>query len=369
MAPSSMEKPESSSVEPNVDTSSEKEVTSVTKDDVKAVDANSSMEEDMKTGRFMVQQGFSSFKQGNFDEAIEFLSEGLALMVKHVDQLSEALGPIYLAYGRALMQVAIRNVNAMLVNQAKVPVQAAQEENDSNVQDGKKMIHLPDIIQSGEEEDDEEGEEEEGEGVTAESVEDDFQLAWEIFDVARLIYSKDSSNPKSRQVLADIHVDLGDLQMENDQFLPALGDYQRALEILEEECAGEGRMEEVEGRRARASVQFKIALAHEYNEEAGKAVEPLSSALSHLRSIPADADISDLIQELALKLADIQASLSKAETMRSKIVVEASAGSGGEFRAAEGPVNDLSGLVKKRKAPAVTESDLGEDAAKKSKTE
>lgn len=46
---------------------------------------------------------------------------------------------------------------------------------------------------------------------------DDFAVAWEILDLARVIYSKDDT-PESRQKLADVLLCLGDVSLESGRF-------------------------------------------------------------------------------------------------------------------------------------------------------
>lgn len=317
-----------------------------------------SMQEALLQGKRLTDDGFRAFKQGSLEQAIESFSTGLDLMVPHVGQLAEALGPIYLAYGRALMQQAIENVDAMLVNQSAVPAEAKgalaarQEAEDqattsAAIKEQHKLVDLPDVFAPEEPSGDEE--DSEGEGGPQEE-EDDFQLAWEVLDVARLIYSKQET-PQARQLTADIHMDLGDLQMENEQFKLAIEDYRKAAVLIEGLIAAEAGS--VGLKRALASTQFKLAMAHEYDNDAPAALPPLSSALALLQACLAagpDADLEDLVRELALKTADLKTSMEKAEVLRQKIVVPDD-GEAGFSKPTEGAaVNDLSGLVKKRRA-------------------
>jgi len=321
------------------------------------IDTTMSMEEALKVGKQLASSGFTALKQGSHNTAVNHFSQALDLMVPHVGQMSAALGPIYLAYGRALMQVAVEGMDGLLlVKGAKVPEQKEEEAKDDGDDRGKgKIIDLPDIYEASEEED----QEEEGDESPQEesSVEDDFQLAWEVLDTARLIYANQpATNLQARRILSDIHVDLGDLQMENEQFSGAISDFRKALDILDgfnDEGGNKSIEDEVEGQRARASVWFKVAMAHEYAGELKEAVEPLTTALALLRS----ANVPDLVSELELKLADIQAALDKAVMMKSKIIDDCD-GSAAGFKsvAADVAVNDLSTLVKKRKAPAGEES-------------
>jgi tetratricopeptide (TPR) repeat protein len=178
--------------------------------------------------------------------------------------------------------------------------------------------------------------------------------------MARLIYSKQTS-ATAQQVLSDIYCDLGDLQMENEQFESAIADYMEALDLLQKHES----KDQTAGLRALASVHFKISMAHEYRGDLDAALSPLEMALSHLQSCTSsDAELAELVKELGMKLADIKSSIEKADVLK-KQVVDDSGAAGFKPAAAQGAqVNDLSNLVKKRKAPQASEGEV----AKKSNT-
>lgn len=343
------------------------------------------MEDDLKQGKSISDEAFRAFKQGNFDEAVGLFSDCLDLMVPHVGQMAEALGPIYLAYGRALMQVAIEKQDQLLLNQKAVPEKVQEEEPEQAstsaavVGKKRKLIDLPDIIpdvvvddeddkgkekvsatedakessdNEAEDGDDDDGQADAGE---AEVEEDDFQIAWEILDVARLIYSKQDS-PLAKQVTAEIHVDLGDLQMENEQFEQAISDYHQALAIHESMGDNSNQV-----RRTMASIYFKLALAFEYGNKQEEALMPLQSALGLLSSCLNDSidktgnnntgeskELGGLIDEIKNRIADIQSAMSKSQLLKEKVIQDD--GEAGFVQTmTDAPVNDLSGLVKKRK--------------------
>lgn len=68
---------------------------------------------------------------------------------------------------------------------------------------------MPDFTTKVEEESDEE-EEEEGEGGNAD---EDFETAWDILDVARVIFEK-GEDKDTKLKLADVHLCLGDVSLE-----------------------------------------------------------------------------------------------------------------------------------------------------------
>lgn len=319
------------------------------------------------------------------------------LRVPHVGQLADALGPIYLAYGRALMQVAIEKQDQALLNQKVTPGQSADandEEDEGEEEDGpssmlgkkRKLIDIPDIIPETVEEDDDKGkqkvvshprdednggdqveQEEEAEAndsneaPVVEEEDDDFRLAWEILDVARLIYSR-MDTPLGRQVTADIHMDLGDLQMENEQFDQAISDYHQSLAILS--SSNDPNKGSNEHKRALASVHFKLGIALEYSGKMEDALRPFGEAHALLSTCLADqkekggdpqtpGELDELVTEIGMKIADIRSELEKSASLKAKgVIVEDGDESSPGFKqtlAKDEPVNDLSSLVKKRK--------------------
>lgn len=75
---------------------------------------------------------------------------------------------------------------------------------------------VPDFTAKTEEqvEQDEEDEEDEEEEEGAEgSADDDFETAWDILDVARIIFEK-SEDKDTKLKLADVHLCLGDVSLE-----------------------------------------------------------------------------------------------------------------------------------------------------------
>lgn len=78
------------------------------------------------------------------------------------------------------------------------------------------------------------GEAEDGAGAEddeqdAKNVADDLEVAWEMLEVARVIYSRFSEDPEVEKELAHVYMRLGDLGMESDVFAQARSDYEKSL--------------------------------------------------------------------------------------------------------------------------------------------
>jgi HAT1-interacting factor 1 len=72
---------------------------------------------------------------------------------------------------------------------------------------------MPDFTTKVETADEEDDEEEEEDGEDGEPADDDFETAWDILDVARVIFEK-SEDKDTQLKLADVHLCLGDVSLE-----------------------------------------------------------------------------------------------------------------------------------------------------------
>lgn len=76
---------------------------------------------------------------------------------------------------------------------------------------------MPEFKADTTEQEDDEEEEEEEEEEGGEPTEDDFETAWDILDVARVIFEK-SEDKDTQLKLADVHLCLGDVSLETGKF-------------------------------------------------------------------------------------------------------------------------------------------------------
>jgi len=275
--------------------------------------------------------------------------------VERHGQFARELGPVYIQYGRALLTSGI-NKQDTLLNKGAMPEGILLDEDA--IEDGTKRRKLIELDSDEEEvameEGNAEGEEEE--------EEDDLQLAWEIFDIARIVYSDAASvDAEAKSALAEVYTDLGDVAMETESFSQAASDYWRSIELWRELLAVEFPSKEEKGcERTLASSYFKHAMALEYDNRAAEAVHSLDAASSVLskrlqrlrgedddkgKDAKSDSDeneieeIDGLLNDVKAKIEDVKAAI--LETLKvkdDKSVAEKK----------DGEIKDLSGLVRKR---------------------
>ncbi|KAF9363294.1 hypothetical protein BGX34_004429, partial [Mortierella sp. NVP85] len=134
--------------------------------------------------------------------------------------------------------------------------------------------------------DDEEGDGEEGEGEGAEDAgeggggeeeeQDDFAVAWDVLDLARVLYHRQETE-EALLKLGDVHIALGDVSLESENFDQAATDFREAIKIKE------ARLEPDD--RQLAEAHYKLALALEYSPtESESAPDHIHKATSVLKA-------------------------------------------------------------------------------------
>lgn len=139
------------------------------------------------------------------------------------DDLNPLLAESYARYGSLLLRVAIKNNDQNVLSSTGAGTAEANEALLQAASGNKKKL----IEFSGDEEEEEEAsaedQDQEGEPeAEAADDEDDFTIAWENLDVARLLFEQriNSCNDESEKLalnraLGYVYQDLGDLSLEN----------------------------------------------------------------------------------------------------------------------------------------------------------
>ncbi|KAI8970971.1 hypothetical protein BDB01DRAFT_525430 [Pilobolus umbonatus] len=319
------------------------------------------------------EEGKALFLNGEYESSANKLGEACQLFDELNGVLDPANGDVYFQYGEALLQHAIKQ-NTVLGQQASNNAATIEEQTNkvesSEVQSDNPLIQLNDAPQFVNED---EEEVEEAEEAEEEEEEDDFETAWDILDVARVIYEK-SEDKETRLKLADVHLCLGDISLETEKFNDALTDYKKAIDLKQE------LLEEEDRQLAEAHYKYALALelSSDRTEEAvpelRKAIDVLKKRLAllketdHKREID---EINEIIPDMELKIEELntrQASEKEAEELlKSLLGIQSNPSS----TTTHLPANDLNTLIKRKTETANDLSNLikrkkeGEDASTK----
>lgn len=139
---------------------------------------------------------------------------------------------------------------------------------------------------------------------------DELQLAWESLESARVIFERTGLSKFSSE-LADVHLYLGDINSERDDFASAAEEYKSCIEAL--------HAMPISAQRRLAEAHFKLCLALQFDDQPKAALQHCEYAIAQLQ-----ARIEDLkregsentqaasareLQELELVLDDVNAKL------------------------------------------------------------
>ncbi|KAI9573955.1 hypothetical protein HD554DRAFT_2012297 [Boletus coccyginus] len=180
-----------------------------------------------------------AFALKKYEQAVEHYATALELQTKKYHEDAPEMADLYFSYGKALLENAISQASVL----GKEPEPGPQGEEEKRPGNGP-------ILEFGDEGEGEEEEEEDGtvdllaqsgkepeesddeeEGEDAEP-EDDFNAAWEVFELARSIYEKgNDGDDETKLKLADAYIALGDVSLETEKFDQAITDYSAGLAL------------------------------------------------------------------------------------------------------------------------------------------
>ena len=219
----------------------------------------------MTTTRQQLDEATRLFAHKKFDSASDLLADALETLRGEHGEDAPVLAPVLHQYGRSLLEHIVRVSGALggppeteVPQEGAKTVASTDEKGASSKSLGKRKA-TEEQEERDEKGNEEEGDEEEGdEEEEAAGMEDDLGLAFIVLDLARVIYERilsgegeSSTKDAARKAelvtitgevldqtalsieLADVHNDLGDVGLENENFEQASTDYEEALSILE----------------------------------------------------------------------------------------------------------------------------------------
>ncbi|KAI0046489.1 hypothetical protein FA95DRAFT_1542504 [Auriscalpium vulgare] len=190
-----------------------------------------------------------AFALRKYEQAVDHYATALELMTQKYGDDAPEMADMYLSYGKALLENAIAQSSVLGKEQAEDGL--AKDEQDDHAKSGKILSFSGDAEEeddvSGEDVavdlfaeaaraveeagGGDDGEDGEGEDEDAEP-EDDFNASWEVLDLARAIYEKQmDEDDEVRLKLADTYIALGDVSLETEKFEQAITDYSASLKL------------------------------------------------------------------------------------------------------------------------------------------
>ncbi|KAJ2698990.1 hypothetical protein FB645_005479 [Coemansia sp. IMI 203386] len=358
----------------------------------------------------LLEQGTRAFALENWEDAIDHFGQMASITEETFGSESPRYADALVMYGRALLQHAIEQ-NALLAQktlaEAAAGIKPGEEEEEEHapvkatikfegepdfrqieeLENGAQSVSLSASAKGKEkepqgaegnvedqengangtketDEGSEQGEEEEDE------EQDDFGAAWDVLDLARVIQSKATDN-RSQLKYAETLMLLGDVSMESENFAQAVNDYTQALDVKLQFLQDDDR--------ELAEIYYKVALAHEYNQDTQKALVLMSDVERILTNRLAKSEGEEK-QSLEEVLDDVKGKIEEWKTPQKKVDLNEMtkeemllAEKAKEMLAKaleEGKINDITNLVRTKKSKRKAEENEADDSdSKKSRSE
>lgn len=334
-----------------------------------------------------MSKGLAAYANQDFETAVMQLSQGVSLIEQIYGPMSILTADALFNYGRALLENGVKNMGLLGDKQVAkedekkeedaVSENELEEEDDEDEQapDMSRKIFSFEADIDLSDKDFENSDEAEISGDQAENskAEDDFDLAWQSFESARVIYthhleqpsdvSSSSANPppmpanvkKIQHKLGEVLLALGDLSLESENFQQAIADYQQAVKV-KQQCL------EPHDRRIAEAI-YKLAVAYEYLPDRPQAKAHLISVTevleAHIASLDAQShaseirEIKDLLQEIKLKLEELDAPQPDLGPELAKDLVKPAREGG--FEGPQEKARDVNTLVKRKRTTESSE--------------
>ncbi|WVR05413.1 hypothetical protein IAU60_002428 [Kwoniella sp. DSM 27419] len=338
----------------------------------------------------LIGEGKKAIALKQWEEGVEKYGEALDIMRQVVGEFDPQMAPLLLSYGKALYELAFSQQGVMGKEEPSKEADDAAQQGIEDPSKNGKFVFSADPVS------DDEGDEAEAgpsggeggaEGADEDELEDDYNAAWEVLDVARTIYQRIVEDNKDGEVreeklnLADCYLALGDVSCETENFPQAVQDYTSALAIKEDLLPASSRalasvhyqlatvLEFTPNRRSdalthveKALESFKARLAELSGASTGGNGQSVSDEVSKLSEKEKEKEVEDvkgLMADLEAKIDELKAAPPAGDIVSESInhllgsAEETFGGPSSVPAAVSGPVNDLTSMVKKKKPKVV----------------
>lgn len=208
-------------------------------------------------------------KSGNIPKAIDILGQLAKDLTDKFEgnSLHPSLGDVWYYYGISLLESYTLDGGKLFGE-----TNSNEKEEESLEEDTKHE----ESTEEGEVDVDEEGEDPMGEeeGENDELLDDDLEAAWEALETARVIFLSDHS-VEGKLKLAECHIALGDLFLEQEKFDESIEEFNNALLLKQQHASG--KLREI------SEIEFKISCAYDFSGNKEKAIEGLRKVLDSVK--------------------------------------------------------------------------------------
>ncbi|KAF7309196.1 SHNi-TPR domain-containing protein [Mycena kentingensis (nom. inval.)] len=254
-----------------------------------------------------IEHAKRAFALNKYEQAVEHYANALEIMTKEHGEEAPETADLYFSYGRALLENAIAQNSVLGKDGDKGEGDEDEEKPDATAGnapilsfsgDAEDTVDLfKDAEAAADAEDDADVD---GEGADDDEPEDDFNAAWEIFELARGLYAKQvdekADDAALQMKLAETYLALGDVSLETEKFEQAITDYEAGLALKSKLLP--------QSSRQLAEAHYKLSIVLDLTSgrladaitQAEAALESIECRLALLRN-PQTADSGDAVPD------------------------------------------------------------------------
>ncbi|KAG7326257.1 hypothetical protein KOW79_009658 [Hemibagrus wyckioides] len=227
----------------------------------------------------LIGTGNRHLVMGDVVSAVSVFQEACAMLAEKYGDTADECGEAFFLCGKSLLELA-RMENSVLGNALEgVPEESSEEgekQNDSKIESADNL----DDAEDDDDDDDEDNDDEEAADANAEDKEEEedvgnLQLAWEMLEVAKVIYKRKESQ-EDQLMAAQIFLKLGEVGAESGNYSQALEDFQECLAIQVKHLPPHSRL--------LAETHYQLGMTFSYTGQYSQAIQHFSSSIKVIES-------------------------------------------------------------------------------------
>ncbi|XP_053492091.1 nuclear autoantigenic sperm protein isoform X2 [Ictalurus furcatus] len=225
----------------------------------------------------LIGTGNRHLVMGDVVSAVTVFQEACAMLAEKYGDTADECGEAFFLCGKSLLELA-RMENSVLGNALEgVPEESSEEgekQNDSKIESAD---NLDDAENDNEDDDDDEEADANAEDKEGEEEEDvgNLQLAWEMLEVAKVIYKRKESK-EDQLMAAQIFLKLGEVGAESGNYIQALEDFQECLSIQLKHLPPHSRL--------LAETHYQLGMTFSYTGQYSKAIHQFNNSIKVIES-------------------------------------------------------------------------------------
>ncbi|XP_028300120.1 nuclear autoantigenic sperm protein isoform X6 [Gouania willdenowi] len=240
----------------------------------------------MEEAKKLIGTGKRHLVMGDVVSAVNVFQDACGMLAAKYGDTADECGEAAFLCGKSLLELA-RMENGVLGNALEgVPEESEEEDQPSNIESANDL---------DDDDEEDEGDDEGAEQSKEEEEVGNLQLAWEMLEVAKVIYKR-KENQEDQLMAAQAYLKLGEVSAESGNYPQALEDFQECLALQLKHLPPHSRL--------LAETHYHIATALCYMDQYSQAIQHYSSSIKvieHRMSVLQEAMASSEEDEAASK--------------------------------------------------------------------